>query len=258
MPEKMKNERQKSIEEVGIRIREASAEDLPLIEEFLSRTDMDSLFTPALSDAARGITITERVQKKSREGVWITSVHNEKVVGCLAIVPAKFPTEPMPADPEHGINISEGVSFADWKIRKLMELSTVVTDRKLRDELNVKGVGAELLGKSKEWVKREGKGAWGFVTDSWVGGDMGGFIDVMNNKAYVPWRATHGDSTYPEAINSLMRIYSDPGKRGAEGPPTVVYGIPIEDRDWEFLISKQADIMRLEKRYGEIESTLRR
>lgn len=257
MPEKMNHERTRSIEEVGIAIREATDADLQGIADFLQRKDIDSLFTPALSDPARGITIGERVAKKQKEGVWIISVHNEKVVGCLAIVPAKLPLDVPPANPDRGMRISEGVSFKEWDVSAIRELSTVVTDRRLRDDLHVKGVGAELLNRSKQWVQREGKGTWGFVTDSWVGGDMGGFIDAMNNKAYAAWLAANGKSGYPHTIHTLGRIYTDPAKRGTDGPPTVVYGIPIEDGDWEFFVSKQREIGSLEERYKEIEAALR-
>lgn len=257
MPENM-NKEPKSLEAVGITIREATEADLPLVEEFLSRPDIDSLFTPPLSDPARGITIAERVQKKFKEGVWILSVHNEKVVGCLAVVPTKLQMEVPPPQPEKGIHISEGISFAEWGTKTLRELSTVVTDRKLRDELGVKGVGAELLNKSKNWVQREGGGEWGFITDSWVGGDMGGFIDVMNGKAYSAWLSRNGRTYLPPTVHTLSRIYTDPSKRGIDGPPTVVYGIPIEDKDWEFFSRKQQEISTLERRYREVEKDLKK
>lgn len=248
-------DRFKSLEEVGISIRAASVEDVPRIEEFLSRPDIDSLFTPALSDPARGISIHDRVEKKFKNGVWMIAVHDNKVVGCMAVVPSNLSTEVPQTNPEKGVHISQGVSFGDWGVEKIMELSTVVTDRSLRDTLKVKGLGAELLNQCKAWVKRSGNGAWGFVTDSWVGGDMGGFVAAMNEKAYGQWLRNRAIPTSGEKISfdTLVRIYSDPSKRGVDGPPTVVYGIPIEDRDWAFFSSKQKEITQLNALYAELE-----
>ena len=249
----MSTEQLKTPEQVGIEIRRAVPADLPGIEEFLSRPDIDSLFVPALSDPARGITIADRVQKKFNQGTWIVSSHEGKIVGCMAIVPSSLPQEvPLP-NPDGGMPISEGVSFSDWGPDTIMELSTVVTDRSLRDTLKVKGVGAELLDLCKQWVKEKGNGEWGFVTDSWVGGDMGGFVDVMNAKAYSTWLARAGGKQASTAIDTLVRIYSDPSKRGVDGPPTVVYGIPIEDRDWKFFAGKQEEIHSLRGTYDALD-----
>ena len=255
MPENMKADTYRSLEEAGIDIREATEADLASLEAFLSRPDIDSLFTPALSNPVRGISIADRVKRKFTQGVWMVSVHHGSVVGCMAVVPSSLPLEVPSPDPEKNIKVSEGVSFASWNVDHIKELSTVVTDRNLRDTLRVKGVGAELLNKTKVWVKNHGKGTWGFVTDSWVGGDMGGFIDAMNSKAYAARCQEKGLAPMTGGFDgTLVRIYTDPPKRGAGGPPTVVYGIPIEDRDWEFFISHQPEIRELNKLYTTLEA----
>lgn len=243
----------KTPEEAGIEIRIASEADLPGVEAFLSRTDIDALFTPPLSDPARGISIADRVSKKFAEGVWIVSVHQDKVVGCMAVVPTKIPVDVPPPDTSIEGGVSEGVSFAEWPVESLKELSTVVTDRALRDELHVKGVGAELLEQAKQWVAAEGRGAWGFITDSWVGGDMGGFVHAMNAKAYEQRNIARGDTEVRPPLNTLARLYSDPSKRGVDGPPTVVYGIPITEADWKFFEGKQSEIAHLQEVYDATE-----
>jgi GNAT superfamily N-acetyltransferase len=255
MLEDMNKDRMRSPEEAGIEIRQAVEGDVVPIEAFLSRPEIDSLFVPALSGPARGITIRERAEKKFREGAWIISAHEGKVVGCMALVNSKLTNDVPPAYPEKGMPLSEGVSLADWKVDKLIELSTVVTDRELRDKLHVKGVGAALLNQAKEWVRSHGDGKWGFLTDSWVGGDMGGFVDTMNAKAYASWLQMNGRKVDELSgfVDTIVRIYSDPGKRGIDGPPTVVYGIPIEDRDWEFFLKHQDQIRDVKKLYERLE-----
>lgn len=255
MLENMNKDKMRSPEEAGIEIRQALEGDVPAIEEFLSRSDIDSLFVPALSDPARGITIKERAEKKFREGAWVVSIHEGRVVGCMALVNSKLTNDVPSARPEKGIAISEGISFSGWGAEKLIELSTVVTDRNLRDKLQVKGVGAALLDQAKQWVRIHGKGAWGFLTDSWVGGDMGGFVDAMNAKAYQSWLGQNAQNSVQnaEAVDTIVRVYSDPEKRGADGPPTVVYGIPIENRDWEFFLANQSKIRDVRALYERLE-----
>lgn len=256
-PMSIEPHRTRSLEEVGISIRQAIESDLPGVQRFLTRPDIDSLFTPALSDPARGITIADRVQSKFNVGVWIVSAHEGEIVGCMAVVPSKLPIEVPQRDETSGIKVSEGISFAGWGASKLFELSTVVTDRDLRDKLGVKGVGAELLNEAKRWMRTNGGGDWGLVTDSWVGGDMGGFVDNMNAKAYRAWLAEKSLPA-PEKpfLDTIVRIYTDPGKRGKNGPPTVVYGIPIEDRDWNFFIDKASDIGKIRAVYEDLEQHL--
>lgn len=255
MLENMSKERMRSPEEAGIEIRQAVESDVPHIEAFLSRPDIDSLFTPALSDPARGITIKERAERKFREGAWIISMHEGKVVGCMALVNSKLTNEVPPAHPEQRAPLSEGISLSGWGAEKLIELSTVVTDRDLRDKLQVKGVGAALLDQAKRWVHEHGNGQWRFITDSWVGGDMGGFVDAMNAKAYEAWLRTKDSESGGRVafVDTIVRVYSDPGKRGVDGPPTVVYGIPIEDRDWEFFLRSQDAIREVRKLYERLE-----
>jgi|SRR3989344_7180538 len=243
-----------SPESVGITIREANEDDLRPLEDFLVRSDIDSLFSPPLSDPVRGITIHERVQRKFNEGVWVIASREGKVVGCMAVVPSKLSTNVPQSDPEHGIQVSDGISFSGWEVDRIMELSTVVTDPQTKATLRVKGMGTELLDKAKEWTRREGQGKWGLVTDSWVGGGMGEFIDKLNTRAYMNWCRQNNqepvlDNGYFETI---VRVYSDPNKRGPNGPATVVYGIPIEARDWNFFTGNKVDIMQTQQVYNRL------
>ena len=112
----------RSPEEVGINIRVAGSEDKKPLKDFLSRSEIDSLFIPSLSDPIRGMTIDERVDKKFKEGVWVIAAHEGTVVGCMAIVPSKLPLDVPPQNPNMRGDISEGVSFREWGVEKIMEL----------------------------------------------------------------------------------------------------------------------------------------
>ena len=105
-------------ENISITIREASQNDLSLIEAFLSRPEIDTLFTPPLSDPVRGMTIQERVKRKFTTGVWIIAVYENQVVGVVAIVPSKL--RPEIKAPVSSRAISLGVSFRDWNAEKIM------------------------------------------------------------------------------------------------------------------------------------------
>ena len=141
----------KSPEEVGIAIKKASLEDKQGIEDFLSRRDIDSLFIPLLSDPVRGMTIKERVAKKIQDGVWFIAVKDKKVVGCMAVVPAKLTKEVQPCKKEY--YISEGISLEGWTKNRIWELSTVAVDLQLTRKEKIKGIGKSLLEMSKNWVK---------------------------------------------------------------------------------------------------------
>ena len=235
----------KSPEEVAIAIREAGLEDVKAIEDFLSRPEIDSLFVPPLSSSARGMSITERVERKMNSGKWVVAVRDEIVVGCMAIVPAKLTKEVQP--PKKEGYISKGISLDGWKKDQIWELSTVVVDQDLLKKEGVKGIGSSLLRLVKNWVKIKGTHA-GLITDSWVGGDMGGFIMAMNKKEY---ESQHKGEEV-KIPDTLVRIYTDPAKRGESGPPTVIYGIPLDNIDWNFFESKQAEIKELEKEYVDL------
>lgn len=244
-----------SPEAVGISIKEAESSDLPILEEFLARPDIDGLFSPSLSDPVRGITIRDRVQKKFHEGVWVVAVHEGKVVGCMAVVPSRLSIDVPVPDPDRGIKASEGVSFSGWQADKIMELSTVVTDPKIKEALKVKGMGTELLDKAKDWTKRKGEGKWALVTDSWVGGGMGEFIAKLNTRAYLDWcKQSNQEPALDENghLNTIVRVYSDPGKRGENGPATVVYGIPIDNKDWEYHVQNQDGIRQTQGVYDKL------
>lgn len=239
-------EKYKSPEEAAITFREAELGDAILIENFLERPDIDSLFVPALSDPARNMTIKERVEGKIKTGKWIIAIQKDKVVGCMAIVPAKLTKEIK--SPEKEGFISEGVSIQEWGKDEIWELSTVVVDQELSRREKVKGIGKLLFEMAKRWVRARGNKA-GLVTDSWVGGDMGGFVMAMNTKEF---QAQNKDES-KKVPDTLIRIFSDPAKRGKDGPPSVVYGIPLDEKDWQFFDSKQAEIERLRKEYERLE-----
>ncbi|OGK29867.1 hypothetical protein A3D08_00805 [Candidatus Roizmanbacteria bacterium RIFCSPHIGHO2_02_FULL_43_11] len=211
---------------VPVEARTANLTDLENLRHFLSREDIDGAFQPALSDLVRGVSIQERVQLKFQNGAWIIAESNGNIVGCLAIVPASIPLEVPPAAQDGTVSL--GVSLTRWQVEKLMELSTVVTDPKLR-AAGVKGIGKLLVDEAIQWILHEGKGNWGLITDSWFGGPMGGFIKRING------------------IDTLLRVYTDPGKRGPHGPLTTVYGVVCDQRDREFFESLQPDIATLER-----------
>ncbi len=251
------------VDQEGMRISAAIAQqtDLPLLMDFLQRPEIDNLFTPALSDPVRKISIPERVEKKFKSGHWIaaTTIDHQKrrVVGCLAIVPSRLEYEVPSLDSEHGRYISEGISLVRWGIKEVREISTIVTDPILRKQAGIKGIGAGLLREATRLVAQEGNGQWGFITDSWVGGDMSGFLRHMVNRAYLERQAVQRDPINSGLFDTLVRIYSDPEKRGKDGPPTVLYGIPYSDRDWNFFSSVQSDIATLRKLYRELEMQLK-
>ncbi|RJP43653.1 hypothetical protein C4587_02855 [Candidatus Parcubacteria bacterium] len=244
-------EKFKSPEEARISIREALSADSSLIERFLGRRDIDSLFVPPLSDPVRGTSIRERVEKKFRSGTWTVAIHDGKLIGCMAIIPAKLAREVEFSKAEKGI--SEGVSLKDWSKSEIWELSTVVVDRDLCAREGIKGVGGSLLEESKNWVMKKGKQA-GLVTDSWIGGDMGGFVAAMNARAYGLHRREGQGMGTPDTI---LRIFEDPAKRGEQGPPTVVYGIPLDAEDWRFFELKQPEIKILREIYERLEERYR-
>ena len=144
-------------EEVGISFKIAEAGDLNSIKEFLSRPEIDSAFKPQLSDPVRGITVDERVDKKFKQGIWVIAIHERKTVGCMAVVPSKLSLDVPEPDPNIGLEISEGISLRKWGVERIMELSSVVTDSKIKEALNVKYIGEDSLGKAVEWVKKNGK-----------------------------------------------------------------------------------------------------
>lgn len=248
----------KTPEEAGIAFKEAEASDLNSIERFLSRPEIDSLFVTFLSDPARGISMRERVEKKFKQGVWMIAQYGGEVVGCMAVVPSSLPLDVPGPNPAEGINLSEGVSLRGWEVERIMELSTVVTDKSLKEKLEIKGgVGEKLLKMSEDWVITQGKGKWGLITDSWLGGsDMEIFITKMNTKAYLAWAGGQEPSILQsgkgELLSFLVRIYSDPKKRGPEGPPTVVYAIPLYEQDWRFFLGKIDEIARLKEIYKKL------
>lgn len=233
-------------EMVGINFRVAKITDLDLLRDFLSKKEIDGLFTPRLSDPVRGITISDRVKKKFDTGAWVIAERGGMVVGSMAIVPTNLSKDVPSSEPEKGIKVSEGIPLDGWDVEKIVELSTVVTDPKLKSE-GIKGVGAGILAEVKTWVMKEGVGKWGLVTDSWIGGDMGGFVAAMNKKAF---KEAYGEE---KEVDTLVRVYSDPGKRGPTGPLTVIYGIPISKSDWEFFLSKQTEIRPLREIYQKFE-----
>lgn len=241
-------EKYKSLEDAAISIRTAELADVPGIKNFLKRPEIDSLFVPPLSDKARGMTIEERVEKKIREGIWVIATKDKKIVGCMAVVPAKL-TREVPSPKKEGL-ISKGVSIEDWKKNKIWELSTVVVDQELSKKEKIKGIGKSLLEMAKNWVRN--KEMQGLITDSWVGGDMGGFVRAMNVKEY----RSHNENGREEIPNTLIRIYTDPAKRGEKGPPTVIYSIPLDNEDWRFLKSKQVEIKSLQGEYNHLEESL--
>ena len=245
-----KIEKYKTPEEVGITFQEATLENVEDIENFLGKPEIDSLFVPLLSDPVRGMTIRERVENKIKSGKWIIAFQRKKVVGCMAVVPAKVTKEVQPKKREGFI--SKGISLDGWKKNKIWELSTVVVDLKLLQQEGVKGVGSSLLTLAKNWVRAKGTQD-GLLTDSWVGGDMGGFIVAMNGREYKQY-STKKETSTP---NTLMRIYTDPAKRGESGPPTVIYGIPLDGEDWHFFESKKTEIAVLEQEYERIEKSLK-
>ncbi len=240
----------KSPEEIGISFREAFLEDVQSIENFLARKEIDSLFVPLLSDPVRGMTIKERVERKMDNGKWFIAVQGKKVVGCMAVVPAKVTKEVQ--SPKKEEYISKGVALSGWNKNRIWELSTVVVDLELLKKEKVKGIGGSLLVLAKNWVKTKGSQD-GLLTDSWVGGDMGGFIATMNTKEY----KLHNKEKKQETPDTLMRIYTDPAKRGEKGPPTVIYGIPLDTADWNFFESKKSEIEKLKKEYERIEKSLK-
>lgn len=227
----------------------ATHEDLGKIENFLGRPEISSLFTPHLDDPVRKITIKERVQKKYRDGIWVIANHNNMVIGCMAVVPCNIPVEVPKPDLE--LKISEGISIARWQVKKIMELSTVVVDPYIKSNFKIKGVGTTLLSECRKWISNKGKGNWGFITDSWIGGDMDGFLKVTNSKLI---KQDH-HLEIPE-IDTLLRIYSDPQKRGVSGPPTVIYGIPITSTDLNFFTLNQREISLLRVKYNQIKAIL--
>ena len=235
----------------------AQVSDFEALMIFLQREDIDTLFTPVLSDPTRGITIPQRVEIKFKTGHWIiATAHEEKVnrvVGCLAIVPSKLEIDVPPTMPSENRPISEGISLNGWDVSEIREISTIVTDPVMREQRGIKGIGAGLLREATHLIVQEGGGKWGFVTDSWVGGDMSGFLRHMINKAYLERPEGQQNQVKPGLFDTLVRIYSDPKKRGKDGPPTVVYGIPYSDRDWNFFSSAQNDIIPLRKLYQELE-----
>ena len=241
--------RYKSPEEVGITFKEATLEDITNIVDFLGRQDIDSLFVPSLSDPVRGMTIRERVERKISNGKWIIAIQEKKVIGCMAIVPARV-TKEVQLPKKEGY-ISKGISFDGWNKNIVWELSTVVVDLELLRKEGVKGVGGSLLNSAKNWVRAKGLQN-GLLTDSWVGGDMGGFIMAMNAKEY----KLHNKEEKIDIPDTLMRIYTDPAKRGEKGPPTVIYGIPLDSEDWRFFESKKKEMEELKKEYENIEKSL--
>ena len=236
----------KSPEQVSITTRAAILEDLPILGKFLERPEIDSLFVPPLSDPTSGITIKDRVGKKMEHGMWIIALREGKVVGCMAVVPAKMEKEPHA--PKEAKHISLGIFLEGWDKAKLWELSTVVVDKELTKSLRVKGIGKSLFEMAKKWVRDKG-GQQGLITDSWIGGEMGGFVMAMNRKDY--------HLHHPEkktAPDTLMRIFSDPAKRGEDGPPSVIYGIPLDDIDWQYFEARQSSISDLRHEYERLEN----
>ena len=229
-------------EEVGITFKIADETDLPQIENFLSQPQIDTLFTPPLSDFTRGISIKQRVKTKYETGFWAISKDSDNViVGCMAVVPAKIGLEPASEDIKKGILISSGVSLIDWGVERIVELSTVATNPETKTKLAVKGIGEELLLQVIKRLQTSEFNGVGLVTDSWLGGQMDGFINHIVNKI----------STRPTTriIDSLIRIYSDPQKRGKDGPPTTLYLIPTRELDWDFLIAHQDEVENLRGLY---------
>lgn len=229
-------------EELGFTFQLANKSDLSKIEDFLSRKDIDALFIPPLSDTTRGISIKERVINKFNIGFWIVSLDlNQKVVGSMAVVPTQISEKPIKVDKKTGIDISLGISISEWDVEKIMELSTVATDPVTKNTFSIKGIGKNLL---LEAIKEVGtkKGKIGLITDSWLGGEMDGFIThVINNIENKP--------PTNQIIDLLIRIYSDPPKRGSEGLPTALYLIPCNSKDWNFLVEKQDEIKKLREQY---------
>lgn len=234
-------------EELGITFKIAEQQDLPKIENFLGKPQIDNLFTPPLSDPTRGISINQRVRTKYKTGFWaISKTPDNQIVGCMAVVPAKVSIEPIKIDLEKYIKISSGISLSEWNVQKIMELSTVATNPEIKSKFAVKGIGEKLLIQVIEQLHTPGLHNSGLVTDSWLGGQMDGFINHIVNK--MPTKpVSYG-------VDTLIRIYSDPKKRGKNGPPTTLYLIPNSEKDWAFLINNQDQIKKLRELYINLSS----
>lgn len=229
-------------EELGITFKIAQQQDLSKIKIFLEQPLIDNLFTPPLSDPTRGISIDQRVQLKYETGFWaISESANGKIVGCMAVVPTKVGVEPIQTDPEKDIKISSGISLSNWSVQKIMELSTVATNPETKSTLTVKGIGEKLLLQVIKQLHTPEFNNFGLVTDSWLGGQMDGFINHVVNK--MPTKPVTYD------LDTLIRIYSDPKKRGKNGPPTTLYLIPNSKKDWTFLINNQDKIKKIRELY---------
>ncbi|MBP6884917.1 MAG: hypothetical protein KBC17_03825 [Candidatus Pacebacteria bacterium] len=238
--------------QIGVTYKIAAEIDLSRIESFLSQKKIDSLFTPPLSHPTRGITIADRVLKKFNTGVWIIAELHQKVIGTLAVVPTHLPKHPPRKKPHKDIHISYGVSFTQQF--SAMELSTIVTDPKKRER--IKGMGTDMLKIAKKYIETCGDNEVYFITDSWVGGVMDQFIRKVNNLEHhdliqsgeLEYHTTH-------QIDYLIRIFSDPNKRGKDGPPTAIYLIPYKSTHWGLLKENHRKILKLRKLYKSLATT---
>lgn len=226
----------------------ATKQDLPELTRFLADPAIDNLFTPPLSHPDRGMTIENRVRKK-HEGNngslgWIIVKHEGKIVGCMAVVPADM-------DPtfvkDESKKVDEGISVPGWEGKKIYEISTVASASRTEEGQNIKGIGAAMLTKAAELVSRNPNAA--LLTDSWVGGEMGDFTRYVVNK-YPGFAKPEGlkDANF----DVLIRMFSDPGKRGVNGPPTVIYLVPTNEADWQMLVNIKGDIAALREKYNQI------
>ena len=232
--------------QIGVTYKIASERDLSRIESFLSQKKIDSLFTPPLSHPTRGITIANRVLSKFSSGIWIIAELNQKIIGTLAVVPAHLSKHPPRKKPHKDIHISSGLSLGEQF--SAMELSTIVTDPKKRER--IKGVGTDMLNLAKKYVETRGENEIYFITDSWIGGVMDQFIRKVNNQEhYALTEAGELQHHHKHKIDYLIRIFSDPHKRGKNGPPTVIYLIPYKIAHWDFLKENNKKILKLRKLY---------
>lgn len=237
----VKTELLRSPEELDITFCMAKTEDLDSLEKFLASNEIDSLFTPPLSDPTRGITIHDRVQKKFESGVWILSKDSQNnIIGCMAVVPTT-----VNKDIVNNLNksdVSLSINLSGWNPKNTVELSTVATKPDLKETMKVKGVGESMLLQAIRHIQTLED--TGFVTDSWLGGDMDGFITHVLNKSIEKPTIEHFDF--------LIQIFSDRKKRGKDGPPTTLYFIPVNAKDWEFIKGKQPEVHDLREKYNSL------
>ena len=146
----------------------ATTDDLDALVSFLEQPSVDLTFIKPLSQ--RSYSIKDRVYNKYRDGYWILAKLDNKIIGCLALIPTK----------------------------EEIEISTYAVDRECRG----RGIGSALIDIAIETTIEKYPTNKTLILDSWEGNPA---IDKLMQKSGFVLRESFEDpAKRPQGIKTVV------------------------------------------------------